>query len=397
MPLDPAARVWPFGYSRLSPVIVERSYQTTIFASDAGREQRRATRDRPRKVVRFGVIAAGDCYRAFNREMHKYQSALYALPDWTRKTLSTTAFTSGTDQVDVADIAGWAAIGETVILANAGRFERYTIIAAAAPTLTFAETNTGTDWPIGTRVYAALPARLRAEAAAIRPVRDVLTLDVGFDVVPTDEFYIEPGAPPLTFNGREVLAKPPHRIEAIDHSFVAGIEEVDFGFGPTARFKPIDYPVERCGLTYTSCNAAKAGELEDIFIRARGRQGEFYMPTWENDLVPTAPAGTGTSSLIVAGDDVADVYGGSTVFKAVAVHFKDNTFEFNTVVNVTPGAGVSTLTVGSPWSRTIDPALIRRISWMPLCRFASDQLTTEWPIDGVGRMRIAVQTLEDLI
>ena len=108
------------------------------------------------------------------------------------------------------------------------------------------------------------------------------------------------------------------------------------------------------------------------------------MPTWENDLVPDAVAGSGTTSLVVKGDDAANAYGGSTVFKALAVHFNDNTFEYNTVTNVTPGAGVSTLTVGTAWSQNIDPTLIRRISWMPACRFASDILTTEWPIDGVG-------------
>lgn len=396
MPLDPIARVWPFGYSRLTPVVVERSYQTTIFATEAGREQRRAMRERPRKVVRFGLIAGSDCARALTREMHKYQASLYALPDWTRKTLGVTALANGAADIDVAAVEGWAAVGETVILASGGRFERYTINAVAAPTLTFAETNTGAGWPVGTRAYAALPARLRAEAAATRPIRDVLRLDVEFDVAPGGEFYIEPAAAPVTFNGREVLAKPPHRIEAIDHTFITGIEEVDFGFGASARFKPVAYPADRYALTYTSCDAAGAAKLEDVFIRARGRRGEFYMPTFENDLVPDAVAAMGTTSLAVIGDDVADVYGGSSVFKAVAVHFSDNTFEFNTVTNVTPGAGVSTLTVGAAWSRDIDPALIRRISWMPVCRFAADQLTTEWPIDGIGRLRLAVRTLEDL-
>ena len=396
MPLDPSARVWPFGFSRLSPVVVERSYLTSMVLSEAGREQRRAERDRPRKTLRFGIIAADYCYRRFNRELHRTPASLFALPDWTRKTLTTTVFTGGTSAVDAAAVEGWAAVGETVILAHAGRFERYTIAAVGTLTLTFVETNPGADWPVGTRIYAALPARLRAEVEATRPIRDVMSLEVTLDVVPTEEFYIAPPVAPVTFNGREVFPQPPHRIAPIDHTFITGIEEVDVGFGATARFQPVSYPAQRYQLTYTGCDAAKTAELEDVFGRARGRQGEFYMPTWEHDLKPTATASAGTTSLVVEGDDAASAYGGSSVFRAVAVHFHDNSFEFNTVSNVTPGSGVSTLTLGSTWSRDIDPLLIRRISWMPVCRFASDQLVTEWPIDGVGRLRMSIQTLEDL-
>ena len=396
MPLDPSARVWPFGFSRIFPVSVERKYRTTIFNSESGREQRRAVDDRPRKRIRFGIIAAGDCYRAFTREMSKYQSALYALPDWTRKTLATTVLAGAGNSLDVASAENWLVAGETVIIASQGRFERYTIDTFVDPTLTFIESNAGSDFPIGSRLYAAVPARLSASEKAKRPIRDVLTHNLTFNIAPTDELYIEPGVAPVIFNGREVLAKAPHRIAPIDHTFITGIEEVDYGFGAKARFKPVDFPSEIYSLTYTSCNVAKATELEDIFVRARGRRGEFYMPTWENDLIPNSTAAMGTTTLPIIGDDVADVYGGSSVFKAIAVHFTDNTFEFNTVTNVTPGAGVSTLTVGTAWSRDIDAALIRRISWMPVCRFATDQLTTEWPIDRVGRMRMAVQTLEDL-
>ena len=112
MPLDPAARVWPFGYSRLTPVVVERAYRTSIINSGAGREQRRALRERPRKTTRFGIIVAHDCYRAFMRELHRYQAVTFALPDWTRKTQTTSTLANGANSLSVGALEDWAAVGD---------------------------------------------------------------------------------------------------------------------------------------------------------------------------------------------------------------------------------------------------------------------------------------------
>lgn len=396
MPIVPGARVWPYGVNRGEIVSVERAYQSQIWLSTSGKEKRRALRDRPRKRLSFSTKGSRDCFRQIMRELHGHQPKTYALPDWTRRVVSTSTMLAGGDRIDVASVEEWMIVDETVILSATGRVEVRTIDSILGSTLVFDEVNGPDAWPVGTRVYAGLQGHWQARQAGERPLRNVIRISAEFDVDPVSEPYIEPPAAAVQFNGRDVFNLGPARISPPRHDVLSGLEAVDYGVSTVAHYQNVTYPTEIYELSYVGCDPATVKRLEDFFVRARGQVGEFYMPSWENDLVPAVTAGAGTNTLDVVGEDVAASYLNSTVFKCLAVRFKDNTQEYNIVTGLAAGAGISTLTLQNNWARAIDASQIRGISWMPVCRFASDTLVTEWTIKQVARMRMAIRTLEDL-
>lgn len=396
MALDASARIWSYGLGRTAPVQVENKYRTNLFMSDNGTPQRRATDDRPRKTYTWPTVVSDTWYRTLLRELHKYKSGLWGFPDWTRKELSTTAMANAASSIDVATVENWMVVGESVILRDNERSEAYEIQTVSAPTITFTTSNTGVEWPIGTAIHPAMPGYLREPTSGARRIKDYIALDTVFDVQPTADFYIEPSAAPTTYNGNEVFAIPPARVSPFSHELINHLETVDYFYGAKAYFQPIAYFQERFTLTWVGCNADTARLIEDVYVRARGGSGEFYMPTWEQDLIVNSTATSGTNVIDVVGEDVADSYYNDTVYKAVAIRFKDNTWEFNAVKEMTAAGGLTTMTMIDNWSKNIVPSEIRHMSWMPACRFASDNLTAVWQLrERTASIQLTIETLED--
>ncbi len=394
MALDPSARIWTQGLGRTAPVVMTHRYRTEVFKSDDGTPQRRASDDRPRRFLEFPAAVSDDWFRSLTREMHKYHASLWGIPDWTRKELTTTVLATSGSSVDVGTVEPWMVAGESVILRLNGRAEAYEIQTVSAPTLTFTAANTGAAWAIGTQVHPALPARMQADIQGVRLLRDHIELAIGFDVVPTQDFYIEPGAASTTYGAFEVFDIPPARIRQIGDQFRSHLESVDFGYGATEYFRPEAFETNIYSLTFVGCNAAKVQSILDVFYRARGGRGEFWMPTWEADLVVNTTASSGTFTLDVVGEDVNDAYAGSTVHRAIAVQFTDNTMEFNSVYDMSAAAGVTTLQLVNAWSQDINPATVRRVSWMPLCRFP-DQMVVSWFLrERSAEVAVSIETLE---
>ncbi len=290
----------------------------------------------------------------------------------------------------------YMAAGETVILAEGGRYERRTIDSISASTLTFTEANGATPWPVGTRVYAALPAYLADTVDVVKPAADTLSAELRFDIDPGKDYFVPPAPAPVTFNGYEVFDRFPLRAEPVTSSHRSNLEMTDMDYGPVATRRPRDFPVEVMSMTVPACDAAKARLVEDVFERAEGRLGEFYMPTWENDLRIVSTAAAGQPDIVVDGEEVAAVFSGHPVYRSVAVRFTDNTWEYNTAQSFAAAGGNTTITMQANWSRTIDPANVRRISWMPLWRFETDELTTEWNLLGNhAYLNPTLRTLKD--
>jgi hypothetical protein len=123
-----------------------------------------------------------------------------------------------------------------------------------------------------------------------------------------------------------------------------------------------------------------------------GRQHEFYMPTWQADMIPVG--GIAGTTLTVEGTETDSVYSGSTVWKAVAIRKTDGTWLTSLVTDIAPSGGNSVLTLGS--SLTVAADDIDQVSWLPLWRFSSDTMTQSWPMEDVAEIKLSMQMLENL-
>lgn len=397
MPVSSSATVWPLGPSRHDRVNVELEYRTDIIRSSRGKEsQRRVKRDRPRKTQTLPTSVQNACLQELLAILRMNNGKLFAIPDWTRREVMATAFANGGNSFTVASTPGWLVAGESIIVRDGSRSELYAVQSVSSGTVTLTATNGGDTWGAGTAFYLALEARFPRQVETSEVIRNTRKAAFEFDVEPGREFYAEPPAAPTTYNGRETFLTPPTIINARQTVNEHGRGGVDFDVGLKRHFINIPHGTEILAATWSKCTLAKIELLQDVFVRARGMAGEFYCPTWTQDMIPNTTAGSGTTTLEVAGEYIAD-YNGSTVWKALAIEFTDGTFELNTVNSIAAGSGVSTLTVATGWSKDIVPAEVSRCMWMPVRRFASDLFTVEWLINQrAGIVNLTMQTLEDL-
>jgi hypothetical protein len=378
---------------------INYQFQTLVGVSRSGREQRIANRHSPRKTLTFMSHVNGDRFRALKDNMWYWQHRAFALPELTRKVDSVAAMLVGTDTMAFAAVPGWIAPGVQVILSYSG-FQDIRLVLAVTDTTVQFKTQSVQLWPAGTRVYPGLTGNLDTSITAPRLTNAVATVSVVFKVSPVSERYVAPPAAATSFNGREVFLLKPNWATPVEGTFSHDVDLVDYGRGPVARFTPVAFGYETKSATYLARNAADADLLLDFFKRMRGRQGEFYMPTWEYDFQPKILANAGSLSLRVAGTDFAKFYKDSTVQKAIFAQMRSGTVQIKKVVSVQAvtdsGGSDSLITLASGWDEDVSVDTVVMCGWCPAWRLVSDELTVEWVTSSVANVQMTMMTLEDL-
>src|SRR5215217_1536312 len=115
--------MWPFEVDWSAAFRVTYQYLTDVFVNRSGGEQRRATRETPRKVIEFtSTLMNGAQLRTFNRLIETGQNQLVVMPEVTCVARSAAATTlSGATAMSVEAIPAWLAAGSEVVLAAGTR------------------------------------------------------------------------------------------------------------------------------------------------------------------------------------------------------------------------------------------------------------------------------------
>jgi hypothetical protein len=386
--------LFPFSPDWKSSYKITREFKTDIITSRSGKEQRRAVRNRPRKKVEFGVLEFAARARLFATAMRQQIGSSIYMADYSRSVTATEALVPGATTMGVSATPPW--LTGAVVLASGAQMEVRQVELAVAGVITFSDTSAN-DWGEGTIIYPALLGRLAMDTQGTRPTDDAVQISVAFDVLPGSEPEIDPGAAPLTFNGREVFLAKPDWGTTVSVSFRHAFETVDYGQGLIDFYEPVAYAARAHQATYLEMDATSMSAIEDIFYRAKGQRGEFYMPTWSNDLIPNSLTSAGGYSFTVAGLDVANAYAVDTVYKALAIFYADGSQQFIRVQQVyASGENTIVQCTGSVFAQDINIGNVKMICWLPVCRFASDGMTTEWITNTVAQSQLNVVTLEDL-
>lgn len=394
MALETNSQVWAYPVYPHADFTVELEYLTEIQRARDGTELRRAWRSRPRKSVRFTTLVGKDCYRETQRAIYAYARGPWTIPDVSRAIASTSTMTGVGTDIDVASIPSWAADGEAVLLRDAARVELRTIASTAGTTITFAEANSGGDWPIGTIITPALPGRMAEPLKMNWRRRNVADFGMAFDVTPGYELYSDPPATPASYQSHEIFTTAPSVVEPINAQLLHELEVLDFDIGVKTFTTPIDFVTQMQTFVYRPCSAAAAQLITDFFMRMRGRRGSFYMPTFTEDMRPTGVDASGQNQINVYGTDIASQLNTSTVFTNVAVQYADLSWQALNITGYGTSGSDTVLTFGSNLTQDVSAKNVRRISWLPRRRMASDRLSVSWR-QGQPQTQLSVQTLED--
>lgn len=379
---------------------IDYQFKTDIFTSRSGKEQRRALRTTPRKKLSFEATPTFGQFRAFNELMASWHNNTIILPEVPRQAVSAVAHNAGDAIMQLTEAApDWIVEEATVVLAYRGQYETRRIDSVAGSQIVFTGV-TGLSWPVGTKVHPGVSGRLAASIRSRRETNSVAVVGVEMDVTPASEPVIALPAAPATFNGRELFTMKPNWAETPEVTYESMREEIDYTRGRIAIFTPVDFGTRTLRATFTGRDYQDMNLIREHFERMRGQRGEFYMSTGEADIIPGPLTPAGSNTIRIYGTQFAAEYEDSTVFKAVAVTYRDGTVQRNVVEDIYPVDDAdgqdSVIQVADGWSQDISPDNVRLASWLLVWRHATDTLTIEWLTNTVGQCQLTVQTLEDL-
>lgn len=377
---------------------VQLAFSTEILQSDDGTEQRSALRYMPVKTVTFAPSTAGNESRELRSVLDWALLQKIVVPEWTRVTNLTSPLPPGVDVANVAERPYWIKDGHPVILASGSRMQVFNVTVVSPDHMRLDPVPSGETWPAGTRVYRPLigqparPSSLSFDTAGAG--QHTLT----FNVEPESEIGLEyEGVAPMMYNGKEFFAPDINWNEVLGVSFDQLADEIYYDRGIRNIYPRSTYGI-RTVQARTYIDGLNAGDKwMQFFMRCRGRQVPFYMPTGQPDI--NVSQDTLASAYIRhEGAWLMSVYKNSPVFKHIQVLLKDGTRLLRAVVDMQEDPALIdtvVIQVNEPWPRPLLKSEILMVSWVTCCRMASDILLLEWQTQNQGTVGLSVQTLAD--
>lgn len=373
------ARLWTYHPDWSGGYEVTRAYRTDIITTRNGTEQRRALRDIPRLSASYRTIVQDDDLRAANHFLRAWQNKPAAVPDFSRYALLTGSSSAGVSTLTLASPPAWVAENRLLVLCSATETELVAVDDVTGSTITIDGT-LDNAWAIGSVIRPAIHGLLNGRMSSSRFHRGAAEISVDVDAYPGGEPPEDDGTADTTFNGYEVFTFEPDWSGSPSLEYLLPVEQVDFGIGRTAQFRPIDI-AQRLTEAEFNLAGADAVTLEQMFRRMKGRRGAFYRGTGEKDFDLAATASSGSSAFLDSGRDLFDDFGAVDYAEtptAIEVCLTSGTRLHRLITGITLSGGNSSVAVNSAWPTDLTTSNVARLSWMPLVRFASDQMTTRW-------------------
>lgn len=388
-PVD--AVVWPYLPDWSGGFNVRRSFATDIFDSRDDTEQRRAIRVDPRFSVDYRTKPRETEWREATRFLRTYQNRPVIVPDFARWARLTGDSASTDTTLTVSPMPAWAAQGQRLVLCGATT-EDVLVESVAGTTITLSDP-LAAAWATGSVLRPSFRGLLAGKTRAGRINKSAGDIAVSLDVYPGGEPPRETGTAWASVGSREVFTLEPDFASSPSVDYVWPVENVDFGRGRTAQFRPIDTFQNAFEAEFAGLGTATTAEVEQFFDRMKGRRNAFYMPTGDSDAVYVSSA---ASSVTVAGFDLVTQFADfdfATYEYGVSVCLTDGTDLYRRISGVTLSGSNSVIAVGTAWGTSLTSGNVARISLMPLVRFASDDMTTAWRTPLSSRIRLSFQSV----
>jgi len=382
-------------------------FKTDIFISRDKTEQRRSLRTQPRRSIEAALVLDGARLRVFSDAITKAIDGKVEIGDFSADGAAVTATAEiGSTILHVDHVPAWligsmscvlqsgrSAVKVAVDFISGNQVVLSTALAAAVgagayllPILPASVANS-TTLSLHTTMVATSSVRFEVEPGTTVREADALPFDGG----PTGETTQVFGPAALLY-GRYVLLRKPNYLQRPQMAFQVSHEVVDYDRGITKTFTPVPIVSRTLTATYLASSRAEAMALLDIFVRAKGRAGEIYVPTWGNDFpaVKTVAAKVVT----VAGVDFYNTYNGNPAHVAALFRNRNGDLVPRSIVSMAIVGGDTAITFDT--NIGITAANIEIISWMFVARFAQDSLTLNWKTNGVADVSLSFTTLVNL-
>lgn len=376
--------LWPLRVNWAGGWDEKYSFNTDIFRSEAGYEQRRALRDDPRVRYSFTSLTGGAPRNAALSRLAARQGGEFVIPYGREAAVLASPITAGGTAFSLVSLPDWWSPGQDLILIRGDRVSER-VQAVNATTLTEPAEN---SWPVGTRVHLGVSARFAGRSEARFPTSRVLFGASDFEAK-TGVYLPDTSAiVPSQFGGRDLFLLRPNWSDPVTIDFEQLRARVDFGFGVWNYYTRNDFVDRTLKTTYLLRDETEFKTLLHRFLASKGKRGSFYMPSWISELEPVYVTAT---AIGIKGTELATMMTGDLVHRKVFVRGRNGTDGMANVTSITNDGANTILTVDADLSGIP----VAWISWLLRWRFFSDDLEVRWRTDGLGEATVTLFSLED--
>lgn len=370
-------------------------FNTTIFASDSGREQRTVERMNARRSISYTALLHKDRLRDLKALLHSRSDTMLYIPEPVHQVSQVAVYAPlGATSVQFADTIPVEYVGLRVCIHGRNRAFFGTVETVAAKTITFTGPIEG-EAVVGDALRLCIVGRMPASAKISHVTDDIAYFAVEFDQNPGQKNRNFGTASFPIWRGREVLTESPNWAAPPAVDVIGEYEVTDFGRGVVETYSPIDFVSKVTQFTFLGRSTTKMHRLMDFHARQLGRCGEFWCPSWTSELRLADPISSGTNAIRVAGRAAADHYTSSTVERAVAIKHSGG-WLYRYITGITTDGTNSTITFSENFTFDVALSNVIGLYWLNVSRFASDTMTVQWITDEIAQTVFQITTLEAL-
>lgn len=381
------AILWPFAHNWASDFQVKYEWKTDVFTAPSGREKRVAQRHQPRRTASVTSLARKERFPEARALLSGGLATPLIVPDPTKSSVTTGAGLASS--LPVSENIDWLLAGSWVVV---GGVEFARVTSYSGTSVVF-ERDLSKAWPTGTPIQPAYRGEWATSTKAQALTDSALPITIELREYAGDAVPAAPGVAESLFDGKEVFPLRHNWTDNLQTDVEWRLETIDPGFG-----RWVSEATQLYGRTLSKVSLMLKGQAAidryvSFFNRMRGQQGAFYKVTGLSDLMLVEGAEKHSARWIRVRGNEAFQY------------LQD--FETTRAIEVTHPGGVDRRSITSfaldgestliqldedPQS---NPATWSRISWLQLCRFASDTLNLTYKTDSLAVTTAAFITIED--
>ena len=374
--------LWPVPADWGTEVREGLEWLSELFPARNRKTQKRQLRQMPRRSFTFDIITDEQLSRVADTLLNDRGSQTWLLPIWHDVQLLGATLPADSPAIPCRT-AGFDFVqdGKAVLWSGVNQWEVVSIDAVEVDHLVLNDTTSST-WGPGTRLYPVRRGHLVEQPQEARWTDDKGTRSVHFLL---DEPCAWPAVLPVaTYRGYPVLEMRPDNGEDLPMSFARSVESVDVGTGPITRFDWPGRSFREAQVTWLVSGRQENADLRSLLYALRGRMQTLWLPTWNADLVLTAPVGAASTSMTVEWCGYT-LYGrAQSNWRDIRIELWSGTILYRRVTGSAQAGANEVLQLSASLGVAVTPNQVRVISFLVLSEQATDAVELVHVTDADG-------------
>ena len=386
------SRVVMFPIRPEAPLREHLLFDTKIIEAVDGSEQRIANREYPRGMFE-GTYKNGQ--RTIEMILFDRQAKVVAFPAWHEPAFLNAAHSTGalTVNVNTTNYANFYVGGYAVVIEDENTYDALRIQSMTATSLTF-ESELSFDYTRKAQVMPLLTAYIEASSASLKYPYNEQYFNLRIHVDP-EVNDIASAAAFNTYNS-EPFMDGANLIEGgqLAEAIRTKIFVVDNLTGLRTQHSAWDHSKRHSKKGWKTNTRQEVWELRQLLHYLKGRQVEFYIPTFWKDLSITQTLAIGTLTMTIANIGYVTNAHERWPKQVIRIHLKDGTILTRTIQNSSIVSNMEEqLTVNTPWPASYTADDIERIEFLEKVRIDVDDIVIVH-YNGLGQAECVVPIKE---